>query len=376
MSDTIARLSAMRARQGAGLGQAGATSHLTPLTAFGSNPGALKAAYHVPEDLPDGAPLVVVLHGCTQDAAGYDRHSGWSTLAEEAGFAVLYAEQQRGNNANLCFNWFQPADARRGAGEALSIRQMVEAMLVEHGLDRQRVFVTGLSAGGAMAATMLAAYPDVFAAGAIIAGLPHGSATTVPEAFDRMRGHGGGSVEELQSALRGASNHRGPWPRISVWHGTADHTVAPSNADAIVAQWQRVHGLGANPSRSETAGRLTRQVWCDAAGEAVLEVNMIAGMGHGTPVGHDGPGSVGPYMLDVGISSTRRIAGFWGIAQAVVTEGETDAVSPASRPHRDATGQDATKAAAPKRDTHQPAAEATGVQKIIEDALRTAGLMH
>ena len=368
----------MRARQTAGMGHAGAASHLTPLTNFGSNPGALGASHHVPEDMPDGAPLVVVLHGCTQDAAGYDRHSGWSKLAAEAGFAVLYAEQQRGNNPNLCFNWFQPGDARRGAGEAQSIRQMVEAMVVAHGLDRKRVFVTGLSAGGAMSATMLAAYPDVFSAGAIIAGLPHGSASTVPEAFDRMRGHGGGSVEDLQRTLSGASNHSGPWPRISVWHGTADHTVAPSNADAIVAQWQGVHGLDADPSHAETAGRLTRQVWRDAAGEAVLEVNMIAGMGHGTPVGHDGPGSAGPYMLDVGISSTRRIAGFWGIAEAeaVVTGRQTDAVSPAARPHRDATGPVAARAAAPKSGAYQPAAEATGVKKIIEDALRTAGLMR
>ena len=151
ISDTIARLGAMRALQVPN--GVGAPSHLTPLAGFGSNPGALKAACHVPDDLPEGAPLVVVLHGCTQDAAGYDRHSGWSRLAAEAGFAVLYAEQQRSNNPNLCFNWFQPADVGRGAGEALSIRQMVEAMVVAHGLDRGRIFVTGLSAGGAMAAS-------------------------------------------------------------------------------------------------------------------------------------------------------------------------------------------------------------------------------
>ena len=104
---------------------------------------------------------------------------------------MLFPEQQRANNANLCFNWFVPEDIRRDSGEALSIRQMIEATVVAHGIDRRRIFVTGLSAGGAMASVMLATYPEIFAGGAIIAGLPYGSAATIPEAFDRMRGHGG-----------------------------------------------------------------------------------------------------------------------------------------------------------------------------------------
>ena len=135
-------------------------------------------------------------------------------LAEESGFALLFPEQQRSNNANLCFNWFNPDDTNRGLGEAHSIFQMVEAMIETHGIDPDRIFITGLSAGGAMAAAMLAAYPEVFAGGAIIAGLPFGSAKTIPEAFDRMRGHGGPSEQGLQAALVGASSHRGTWPKI------------------------------------------------------------------------------------------------------------------------------------------------------------------
>ena len=135
-----------------------------------------ESRYYLPENLPEGAPLVVVLHGCTQSAAGYDRGSGWSQLADQAGFALLFAEQQRANNPNLCFNWFLPTDTKRNFGEALSIRQMIETLVLAHGLDRKRIFVTGLSAGGAMASVMLATYPEVFAGGAIIAGLPYGSA--------------------------------------------------------------------------------------------------------------------------------------------------------------------------------------------------------
>ena len=253
-----------------------------------------------------------MLHGCTQTAAGYDYMSGWSQLADKAGFALLYPEQQRANNPNLCFNWFQPADTTRDRGEALSIRQMIEAMIVTHGLDRKRIFVTGLSAGGAMAAAMLANYPEVFAGGGIIAGLPYGSAATIPEAFDRMRGHGGPSEEDLQRLLQRASTHKGPWPRISIWQGSADHTVAPSNAAPIASQWRGVHGLKKAPAQLTTNGTLSRQVWHDDAGNVAMEINTIAGMGHGTPLGEN-LGAPGPYMIDVGISSTREIAGFWGI---------------------------------------------------------------
>ena len=131
-------------------------------------------------------------------------------MADQHGFALLFPEQQRPNNPHLCFNWFLPNDIRRDSGEALSIRQMVEAMILAHGLDRLRVFVTGLSAGGAMASVMLSAYPDVFAGGAIIAGLPYGCAATIPEAFDRMRGHGFPTDAALQNLLRARLQPSGP----------------------------------------------------------------------------------------------------------------------------------------------------------------------
>ena len=117
---------------------------------FGSNPGALRMFTYLPAGLADQSALVVVLHGCAQTAASYEYGAGWSTLAERYGFALLLPEQQRANNPNGCFNWFQPGDTRRGQGEALSIRQMVDKMLLDHGIDGRRVYVTGLSAGGAM----------------------------------------------------------------------------------------------------------------------------------------------------------------------------------------------------------------------------------
>ncbi|MER9687270.1 MULTISPECIES: PHB depolymerase family esterase [unclassified Mesorhizobium] len=379
ISDTIARLSAMR-RRPAGAGQS-KDDHLSEMTGFGSNPGALRARLYLPENLPKQAALVVVLHGCTQTAAGYDHGSGWTELAADQGFAVLFPEQQRANNANLCFNWFVPGDISRDSGEALSIRQMIEAAVVTHGLDRKRIFVTGLSAGGAMAAVMLATYPDVFAGGAIIAGLAYGSASTIPEAFDRMRGHGGPSRSDLQRLLREASPHKGPWPRISVWQGSADTTVVPSNADAVLAQWQGVHGLAQAPTRTEKVDGQSRKVWCDGKGRDVVEAYSIAGMGHGTPLqasGANALGKAGPFMLDVGISSTRHIARFWGLTKPDVRRAaKAEAASgTALQPFSPKEKPRAVRVDPAPEPVNPPGGPAGGITKVIEDALRAAGLMR
>ena len=145
---------------------------LKPITDFGSNPGNLRMLAYAPENLPIGAPMVVALHGCSQDANAYDHGAGWSSLADRLGFLVVYPEQQLTNNPKNCFSWFLPGDTARGYGEALSIHQMVEHAIGKFGADPEKVFVTGLSAGGAMAVVMLATYPETFAGGAIIAGAP------------------------------------------------------------------------------------------------------------------------------------------------------------------------------------------------------------
>jgi len=120
---------------------------LTEVIRFGTNPGNLRMFAFVPDRLAPSRPLVLVLHGCTQTAAGYDEGTGWSTLAERYGFALVFAQQKRANNLRTCFNWFQPEDVGRDRGEALSIRQMVEHMVERHRLGRGQAYVTGLSAG-------------------------------------------------------------------------------------------------------------------------------------------------------------------------------------------------------------------------------------
>ncbi|WP_404351388.1 alpha/beta hydrolase family esterase [Phycicoccus jejuensis] len=138
---------------------------LTQVTGFGSNPGALAMYSYRPDGLPSGAPLVVELHGCTQNASTYFANSGWREMADRHGFALVLAQQSSSNNSSSCFNWFQASDTARGQGEALSIKQMTDYAVSSYGLDSSRVYVTGLSAGAAMTAVMLATYPDTYGAG-------------------------------------------------------------------------------------------------------------------------------------------------------------------------------------------------------------------
>ena len=242
---------------------------------FGANPGDLRMLVHVPTALPAGAPLVVVLHGCTQTAEGYVRGAGWATLADRFGFVVLAPEQATSNNSNRCFNWWQPADVRRDSGEVASIRQMIARAVADHGLDADRVFVTGLSAGGAMTAAMLAAHPELFAGGAIIAGLPFGVADSLQQALGAMFQHKSRPAREWGDLVRRASPHAGPWPRVSVWHGADDSTVIPQNALESVKQWTDVHGLAEGGGRVEGDGRRSRRVWRDASGREVVELSLI-----------------------------------------------------------------------------------------------------
>ena len=212
------------------------------VTGVEPNPGALRMLCHVPADLPRGAALVVVLHGCGQTAEGYAAGAGWIELADRFGFALLLPEQRRASNSGCCFNWFQPEDTTRGHGEAASVHAMVQHMLTTHGLNAGRVFVTGLSAGGAFANALLATYPEVFSGGAIVAGLPFGAATNTQTALDAMYRGRQRSDRDWGNAVRAAAGHRGAWPRVSVWHGMADTTVIPVNGTDIVRQWLDVHG--------------------------------------------------------------------------------------------------------------------------------------
>ena len=277
---------------------------------FTPNPGNLRLFVHLPRGLKAGAPLVVVLHGCGQTAAGYGAEAGWRQLADELGFALLAPEQKAVNNPNTCFDWFNPEDITRGEGEVASIAAMIETTVHTYRLDRARVFITGLSAGGAMTAAMLATYPELFAGGAIIAGLPFGAALNVREALDAMRSAPLRPPRAWGDMVRAASSFAGPRPKVSVWHGALDGVVNINNAQASVAQWADLDGLNLTDARQEMVDGAVRLSWGDR-----LELYTLPLLGHGTPIDSRDVGTLAPFILEAGISSSRLIARFWGLAQ-------------------------------------------------------------
>ncbi|TCS39318.1 poly(hydroxyalkanoate) depolymerase family esterase [Paucimonas lemoignei] len=296
---------------------------LSEVTGFGTNPGALKMFKHVPTSMPTNAPLIVAMHGCTQSASAYEG-SGWSALANNYKFYVVYPEQQSGNNSNKCFNWFESGDIARGQGEALSIKQMVDKMKADYSIDANRVYVTGLSAGAFMTAVMAATYPDVFAGAAPIAGGPYKCATSMIDAFSCMSPGTDKTPAAWGDLARGGySGYNGRKPKISVWQGSSDTTVKPMNMDELMQQWTNYHGIDQTADVSETVKGFPHKVYKDASGNALVETWSITGMAHGTPVdpgtGAEQCGTSGSYILDVNICSSYHIAQFFGLTGAGTT---------------------------------------------------------
>jgi feruloyl esterase len=350
--------------------------HMKERTGFGPNPGQLRMLVYAPAGLPERSPLVVVLHGCGQGAEAYAAGAGWLALADRLGFCVVAAEQGSGNNANRCFNWFEPQDVVRDGGEAASIRQMVEAAIGDCDLDPNRVFVTGLSAGGGMTSAMMAAYPEVFAGGAIVAGLPYRAADDVMSAFSAMFQPQADKPRALGDRVRAAAKplYDGPWPRVSIWHGDADGTVQFANAGEIAKQWVDVHGLDhAKPVHDRVDGQ-RHTVWVDAAGRPQVELYAIQGMNHGTPLaagGPDGLGTPGPYLLEAGISSTAHIAEFWGLGEAAEAGADAPVAAPPKPPRPKPSPAPALR---PVLVAQTPPAPINPAE-VIAKALTAAGLM-
>jgi poly(hydroxyalkanoate) depolymerase family esterase len=223
-------------------------------------------------------PLVVMLHGGTQDADDFAAGTRMNDLAEEHGFLVAYPNQCKSANPSLCWNWFKPEDQMRGAGEPSIIAGITSEIIAEHDIDPQCVFVAGLSAGGAMAGVMAATYPEIYAAVGVHSGLPYRSATDVASAFAAMRGDPG--LQQSRRKLRHAPDHA-PRPRTIVFHGDADRIVHPSNATKIVEERVKSEdSIERAKARSSASRTYTRAVTRDKTGTVVVEHWLIHGSGH------------------------------------------------------------------------------------------------
>ncbi|THB73798.1 MAG: hypothetical protein D6B28_03310 [Gammaproteobacteria bacterium] len=324
------------------------------------NPGNLKMYLHVPADMPASAPVVVVLHGCMKGAEQIMSWTGWNDLADKHKFYVIYPQQQkpqvwnniRTGNVGLCFSWSGRNGKWKaiGHGEDRSIVDMIGYLKTKgHGIDEKRIFVTGFSAGGAMTNLMLAHYPDVFAGGAPLAGVPYRCADTLKQGFDCMgvkpsfltRSNNGPGCEGLGEACmdperkktpeqwremvtsHGKPGFDGAYPRVFIWHGGRDKYVDDDNLQEQMKQWTAVHGLdqkadNASTTLKETYADHIYSEYQDKGGNVKVATLIIPRMFHAVPVepgeGKDQGGKeAGNHAVDYGLYSSYYIARFWGI---------------------------------------------------------------
>jgi poly(hydroxyalkanoate) depolymerase family esterase len=279
---------------------------------------------YVPASLPANAPLVVVLHGCTQNALQAATETGWNTMADRHGFYLVYPEQTSTNNSSNCFNWFLSGDHSRNQGEALSIKEMVDDMIAAYSIDPSRIYVTGLSAGAAMTNVMLAAYPEMFSKGAVIAGVPYKAATTSGDAWTAMSGGISKTPVQWGDLVRNENpNYSGPFPRVAIVHGTSDFVVSSSNVTEQVKQWTNVHSTDqtadATVNNFAANTSVTMKRYFNSSMQPVVETYILSGFGHAVPLDTGNCfrqcGVTGTYAIETNFSSTYWAANFFDILQ-------------------------------------------------------------
>jgi poly(hydroxyalkanoate) depolymerase family esterase len=243
-------------------------------------------------------PLVMLLHGCTHGAEDMAEISGMNEVAEANRFLVVYPEQSRLANLMKCWNWFHPKHQTREAGEPSILAAVVHQVCSTHNVDPDRVYVAGVSAGGAMAPILAATYPDLFAALAVFAGAEFKAATNVSEGFSAMKRGGPDPVQQGQLAFEamrsGLAHKKRRRMPVIVFHGTEDSTVNPVNADQVIAQWRKTNACLATQSpnieftlsEKVVSGEVPedyayrKHIYTDPAGGLLMEKWLVQGLGH------------------------------------------------------------------------------------------------
>lgn len=276
--------------------------------------------YAPPRTSGQASALVVMLHGCTQNPDDFAAGTDMNTLAREQGFMVLYPEQAHDANPQRCWNWFKHNHQKRGSGEPALIASLAQMLAQQHGIDPRRVYIAGLSAGGAMAAIVATAYPDIFAAAGVHSGLPSGAASNVAEALMLMK-HGGtnGANGGVGRSGLGAKPLVQQFVPTIVFHGDQDQTVHPRNGEQVLAAALASHarhtGLpnGATCATKVEQGvsrhgrRFTRSTYCDDAGTPLAEHWVLHGAGHAW----SGGTASGSHTDATGPDATREMVRFF-----------------------------------------------------------------
>ncbi|MBW8294321.1 PHB depolymerase family esterase [Sphingopyxis sp.] len=263
--------------------------------------GKMSYMLYRPSSVKDGMPVVIMLHGCTQGPEDFARGTGMNALADEMGFVVAYPRQTSAANLQRCWNWFKPGDQQRDKGEPALIAATTRQIVSELKADAHRVYVAGLSAGGAAAAILGAAYPDIYAAIGVHSGLGCGAARDMPSAFAAMRNG------PPKSQLGGKSRQFVP---VVTFHGDGDATVNEENSAHIIADAEHQCGIDLI-LRKETGGwpaerRYTRETHSEPGGNIMIERWTVHGAGHAWSGGHPS----GTYTDPSGPDASRAMMGF------------------------------------------------------------------
>jgi poly(hydroxyalkanoate) depolymerase family esterase len=254
----------------------------------------------------EAVPLVVMLHGCTQSPDDFAAGTRMNALAEEHACLVVYPGQTQAANAQKCWNWFSPADQQRDQGEPALIAGITRQVMRDHAVDPRRVYVAGLSAGGAAAAIMGMAYSDLYAAVGVHSGLACGAARDIPSAFTAMRQ--GAAIPQQPDRGSATGENRRLVPTI-VFHADKDSTVHPRNGDQVIAQSGAAGGLRTEVQRGQVPGghAYSRTIHADADGRPVLEQWLVHGGGHAW----SGGSSTGSYTDPRGPDASREMLRFF-----------------------------------------------------------------
>lgn len=249
---------------------------------------------------PKPLPLVVMLHGCTQTPDDFAAGTGMNEHALKDGFYVLYPEQSAGANPQRCWNWFKHNHQSRGKGEAALLASMTQDVVKTYAIDPRRIYIAGLSAGGAMAAIVAAAYPDIFAAVGVHSGLAPGAAANVSQALSAMRG--GASL-----SAPGVHTQAGTSVPTIVFHGDQDRTVHPRNGEQVISALQGLVNTRVEQGTSAQGRRYTRSISQGELGRELAEHWLVHGAGHAWSGGN----VAGSYTDQKGPDATREMLRFF-----------------------------------------------------------------
>jgi poly(hydroxyalkanoate) depolymerase family esterase len=295
-----------------------AQQDLTEVIEFGNNPGRLRMFSYIPKQKNASSSLVVILHGCNQQAADIAELTGWNKIAEETNCVLIYPQQRAVNNPSHCFRWFSEHQNQRDSGEVASIFSMIKHTVQKQNIDPERIFISGFSAGAAMSVSMISVYPELFSAAAVFAGGPYGLAKNIGQSANLMTGRMLANDSVLYTSLRQQNlGYNGTYPSLYTYHGTHDPIVNYKNAKMLNQQWallQKCDTSALEVQNSFQGNEMIDVLTCyDSNGKIKLRHYRLNKVKHQVPISAQEGGKTGLFTINKGFHSTKQVAIDFGL---------------------------------------------------------------